>query len=208
MGMTPIHYSRIWGPYRHDTHPLQQDLGSVWAWHPSTTVGSRISMGMTPIHYSNMVVWCTPVVLGALESFSFKQSQETQLACKTARWIHAITLLATYVSSFYTVTNEGLTYFILPIQVSYLGIDLYIIYKHISRNTIYYYSYTFSLLIYTFSAMYTAWCLTLYHHNPIYCWALSIYNYFNLRPMPLYQSHTLLSYQFYFQVMPCGHIKM
>ncbi len=27
--------------------------------------------------------------------------------------------------------------------------------------------------------MYTAWCLTLYH-NPIYCWALSIYTYFNL----------------------------
>ncbi len=38
-----------------------------------------------------------------------------------------------------------------------------------------------------------AWCLTLYH-NPIYCWALSIYNYFNLIPMTLYYSQTLLSY--------------
>ncbi len=40
--------------------------------------------------------------------------------------------------------------------------------------------------------MYMAWCLTLYH-SALYCWALSIYNYFNLIPMPLYHSHTLLS---------------
>ncbi len=43
--------------------------------------------------------------------------------------------------------------------------------------------------------MYTTWCLTLYH-NPIYYWAPSIYNYFNLIPMPLYHSHTLLSNNF------------
>ncbi len=35
--------------------------------------------------------------------------------------------------------------------------------------------------------MYTTWCLFLYH-NPIYCWALSIYNYFNLIQMPLFAS--------------------
>ncbi len=34
-------------------------------------------------------------------------------------------------------------------------------YKHITPNTIYYYSHTFSLVIYTFSVMYTAWCLFL-----------------------------------------------
>ncbi len=42
--------------------------------------------------------------------------------------------------------------------------------------------------------MYMAWCFTLYH-NPFYCWALSIYNYFNLIPNPLYHSHMLLSYK-------------
>ncbi len=56
-------------------------------------------------------------------------------------------------------------------------------YKHTTPNIIYYYYYL--SLIYTFSVMYTAGCLTLYH-NPIHCWALSIYNYFNLIPMPLY----------------------
>ncbi len=57
-----------------------------------------------------------------------------------------------------------------------------------------YYSHTFSLIIYTFSVMYTAWCLTLYH-NPIYCWVISIYNnYFNLIPIPLDRSHMLLWY--------------
>ncbi len=45
-----------------------------------------------------------------------------------------------------------------------------------------YYSHTFSLIIYTFSIIYTVLCLTLYH-NSIYCWALSIYNYFKLIPM-------------------------
>ncbi len=86
------------------------------------------------------------------------------------------------------------------IQVGYLGIDvsptslpqwstllfllIIIIYKRIAPNTIYYHSHTFSLMIYKFSIMYTAWCLTLYH-NPIYCWVLSIYNYFNLLPIPL-----------------------
>ncbi len=74
--------------------------------------------------------------------------------------------------------------FIVLIQVGYLGIDvsptslpqwstlrfllIYIMYKHITPNTIYYHSHTFSLMIYNFSIMYTAWCLTLYH-NPIYC---------------------------------------
>ncbi len=60
----------------------------------------------------------------------------------------------------------------------------FIMYKHIALNTIYYHSHTFSLTIYNFSIMYTAWCLTLYL-NPIYCWALSIYNYLNLLPIPL-----------------------
>ncbi len=40
-------------------------------------------------------------------------------------------------------------------------------------KTIYYHSHTFSLMIYIFSIMYTAWCLTLYH-NPIHFWELSI----------------------------------
>ncbi len=82
-------------------------------------------------------------------------------------------------------------FFILLIQVGYLGIDvrptslpqwstllfllIFIMYKYITPNTSYHYSYTFSLMIYNFSIMHTAWCLTLYH-NPIYCWALSIYN--------------------------------
>ncbi len=96
------------------------------------------------------------------------------------------------------------------IKVGYLGMEvsptsltqwptllflfIFIMYKHITPHTIYYYSHTFSaLMIYTFLVMYTAWCLILYH-NPIYCWALSIYNYFNLIPMPLYHSHMLLSY--------------
>ncbi len=90
--------------------------------------------------------------------------------------------------------------FILLIQVGYLGIDvsptslpqgptlltllIFIMYKHMTPNTIYYHSHTFSLMIYNFRIMYTVWCLTLYH-NPTYCWALSIYNYFNLLPIPL-----------------------
>ncbi len=89
---------------------------------------------------------------------------------------------------------------ILLIQVGYFGIDvsptslpqwstllfllIFIMYRHITPNTIYYHSNTFSLMIFNFSIMYTAWCLTLYH-NPIYRWALSIYNYFNLLPMTL-----------------------
>ncbi len=78
-------------------------------------------------------------------------------------------------------------------QWSTLLFLLILMYKHITPITIYYYSHTFSLIVYTFSIMYTAWCSTLYH-NHIYCWALSIYNYFNLIPMLLYYSHTLLSH--------------
>ncbi len=37
-------------------------------------------------------------------------------------------------------------------------------------------------------------CLTLYYYS-IYCWALSIYNYFNFIPIPFYHGHTLLSYK-------------
>ncbi len=90
--------------------------------------------------------------------------------------------------------------FIVLIQVGYLGIDfsptslpqwstllfflIVIMYKHITPNTIYYYSHTFFLMIYNFSIMYTAWYLTLCH-NPTYCWELSIYNYFYLLPIPL-----------------------
>ncbi len=97
--------------------------------------------------------------------------------------------------------------FIILIHVGYLGFDISptslpqwstlllllisILYIHITQNTIYYYSHTFSLMIYNFSVMYTACCLTLYH-NLIYCLALSIYNYLNLIPMPLYHSHTSL----------------
>ncbi len=100
--------------------------------------------------------------------------------------------------------------FILLIQVGYLGFDatptslpqwptllfplISIMYIHITPNTIFYYSHTFFLMVYTFSDMYTTVCLPLYH-NPIYCWALLIYNYFNLIPMPLYHSHTWLSYE-------------
>ncbi len=88
--------------------------------------------------------------------------------------------------------------FILLIQVGYLGNDvsptslpqwstllfllIFIMYKHITPNTIYYLSHTLSLMTYNVSIMYTAWCLTLYH-NSIYCWELSIYNYFNLLPI-------------------------
>ncbi len=68
-------------------------------------------------------------------------------------------------------------------------------YKHITLNTIYYYSHTFSLMIYTLSVMYMGLGVSLYH-NPIYCWALSIQNYFNFIPMPLCHSHTLLSYKY------------
>ncbi len=41
-------------------------------------------------------------------------------------------------------------------------------YKHITPNTIYYHSHTFSLVIYNFSIMYTAWCLTLYDNSIYY----------------------------------------
>ncbi len=67
--------------------------------------------------------------------------------------------------------------FILLIQVGYLGIDIsptslpqwstllflliFIMYKHITPNTIYYHSYTFSLMIYKFGIMYTAWYTTI-----------------------------------------------
>ncbi len=72
----------------------------------------------------------------------------------------------------------------LPKWSTLLFLLIFIMYKHITPNTIYYHSHTLSLMMYTFSFMYTAWCLTLYH-NPIYCWALSIYNYCNLLPIPL-----------------------
>ncbi len=72
----------------------------------------------------------------------------------------------------------------LPQWSTLLFLLIFIMYKHITPNTIYYHSQTFSLMIYNCCIMYTAWCLTLYH-NSIYCWALSIYNYFNLLPIPL-----------------------
>ncbi len=106
----------------------------------------------------------------------------------------AIQLMRAQTSSMYN------RLFILLIQVGYLCIDIsptslpqrstllflliFIMYKHITPNAIYYHSHTFFLMIYNFSIIYTAWCLTLYH-NPIYCWALSIYNYFNLLPILL-----------------------
>ncbi len=62
--------------------------------------------------------------------------------------------------------------FILLIQEGYLGIEvsptslpqwftllfllIFIMYKHITPNTIYYHSHTFSLMIYNFNIMYTA----------------------------------------------------
>ncbi len=107
-------------------------------------------------------------------------------------YIWAIQLMRAYASSLYN------TLFILLIRVGYLGIDISptslpqwstllsllmsIMYKHVTPNTIYYYFHSFSLILYTCSVMYTAWSLTLYH-NPIYCWALSLYNYFNV-PYP------------------------
>ncbi len=64
--------------------------------------------------------------------------------------------------------------FILLIQVGYLGIDIiptslpqwstllflliFIMYKHITPNTIYYHSHTLSVVIDTFSVVYMAWC--------------------------------------------------
>ncbi len=102
--------------------------------------------------------------------------------------------------------------FILLIQVGHLGIDvsptslpqwstllfllIFIMYKYITPNTIYYHSHTFSLMIYNFIIMYMAWCLTLYH-NPIYCWALSIYNYFNF-----YQYHTNVAIHYFHTPVP------
>ncbi len=69
----------------------------------------------------------------------------------------------------------------------YLTFNIYNVQTHNTKYyllIIYYHSHTFTLMIYNFSIMYTAWCLTLYH-NPIYCWALIIYNYYNLLPIPL-----------------------
>ncbi len=85
------------------------------------------------------------------------------------------------------ITLIFIAYFTFPFILIFI---MFIMYRHITPNTIYYYSHTFSFRIFTFSIMYTAWCLTLYH-NPIYCWALLIHNYFNLIPMPLYHSHML-----------------
>ncbi len=61
-------------------------------------------------------------------------------------------------------------------------------YRHITLNTIYYYSHTLSLMLFHFWTMYMAWCLTLYNYC-IYCWALSIYNCFNFITMSLSQNH-------------------
>ncbi len=72
---------------------------------------------------------------------------------------------------------------------------LFIKYKNITLNAIYYYSDTF-FVIFTFSSMYMAWCLTLYYYY-IYGWALAIYNYFSFIPVPFY--HKLLSACWY----PC-----
>ncbi len=106
-----------------------------------------------------------------------------------------------YMCRIYTCIIHLVPHMYILIQVGYLGIDvsptslsqelsillfllIFIMYKHITPYTIYYHSHTFSFMIYNFDTMHTAWCLTLYH-NPIYCWALSIYSYFNLLPMPL-----------------------
>ncbi len=60
--------------------------------------------------------------------------------------------------------------------VTFLCYCMFLFYKF--QLTLYYNCHKFPLMIYTFSFMDTAWCLTLYD-NPIYCWALSMYNYFN-----------------------------
>ncbi len=114
--------------------------------------------------------------------------------------------------------NEGIglipvsRLFILIIQVDNLGIDVrctslpqwstllfLLIFINVHTNFTkhyFFYSHTFLLMIYTFSVMYIAW-----YHNAIYYWALSIYNYFNLITMPLYHSHTLLSYHCYVMII-------
>ncbi len=105
-------------------------------------------------------------------------------------YICTIQLMRAYTSSLYN------RLVILLIQVGYLGFDvsptllshwstllfLLISIMYITPNTIYYHSHIFSVMIYTFSVKYTAWCLTLYH-NTTYCWALSIYSYATL-PQP------------------------
>ncbi len=54
----------------------------------------------------------------------------------------------------------------------------------------------FSLMLFPFSIMYTAWCLTLDHYG-INCWALSIFNSVNFTLIPFYYNHTLWSYDFH-----------
>ncbi len=114
--------------------------------------------------------------------------------CFLSLKIQLYIIMRVYASSMYN------RLFIFLIQVRYLGIDvsptslpqwpillfllIFITFKHITWNSIYYHYNTFSLMIYNFIIMYTAWCLTLYL-NPIYCWSLSIYNYFNLLPITL-----------------------
>ncbi len=102
-------------------------------------------------------------------------------------YVHVRVIHVIYITSCGTPFDVSTT--LLPQWPTLCFLLISIIYIHITPNTIYYYSHTFSLIIYTFSVMCTALC-----YNPIYYWALSIYNYFNLIPKPLCQSHTLLSY--------------
>ncbi len=112
---------------------------------------------------------------------------------------------------------------ILLVQVGYLGIDvsstslpqwptllfllIYIMYKHITPNTIYYHSHTFSLMIYNVSIMYTAWCLTLYHKWPGHPLNLGHSQYIII--LIYYQYHSNIAIPYYHivkQTNGCNHI--
>ncbi len=69
---------------------------------------------------------------------------------------------------------------------------IFIVYKNITLNTIYYYFHTCSLMIFNLSIMHMACCLTWYCFS-IYHW-LSHYIISIFPQITFYQSHTLLSY--------------
>ncbi len=111
----------------------------------------------------------------------------------------------------------------LPQCSTLLFLFILIMFKNITLNAIYYYSHTFSMVLYTFSIMYTVWCLTLYNYS-ISCRIHTfqkieqrlvadhttdhgkyrihaIYKYFNFIPIPFYHSHTLLSFTIVYHII-------
>ncbi len=76
----------------------------------------------------------------------------------------------------------------LPQWSTLLFLLIFIMYKNITLNAIYYYSYTCSLMKFTFSIMFN------FIYYSTCCWTLLTYNYFNFIPVSLYHIHTRLSY--------------